>query len=99
MLGAAPLGCAPVQSTAQLIDADARLDDAREAGAERLAPYEFTSATLYLHQARYEAGYSNYEVALELAQKASDFAATALTRASAARTRPSSSSSPPPQVP
>jgi hypothetical protein len=38
------------------------------------APYEYYMAVEYLHQARVEVGYSEYEAALEFAQEAQSFA-------------------------
>src|SRR3954468_12972336 len=74
-LGLAGLAaCGPVQSTAYLIDADVQLEAARTAQADKLAPYEWTSANLYLHKAREEVGYSDFEQAVAYAQKASKFA-------------------------
>src|SRR5512132_1156112 len=72
LLLAAPLmsACGPMQSTAYLYDADIQLEAARTAGAEKAAPYEWTLANLYIHQAREEVGYSNYESAVEFARKA-----------------------------
>lgn len=67
-------GCGPVQSTAFLIDSQVQLEAARTAGAPKYAPYAWTAANLYLHEARVEVGYSNYDVALGYAQKASKFA-------------------------
>lgn len=66
--------CGPVQSTAYLLDADVSLEAARTARAEHYAPYEYTSAKLYLLKAREEVGYSDYEVAVDFARKASKFA-------------------------
>lgn len=73
--------CGPVQSTAYLLDADVQLQAARTAGAEKLAPYEYTSAALYLRKAREEVGYSDYEAAVEYSQKASSFANQARSKA------------------
>lgn len=69
--------CGPVQSTAHLLDADVQLEAARTAQADRLAPYEWTSANLYLHKAREEVGYADFEQAVTYAQKASKFASAA----------------------
>ncbi|MCA2980527.1 MAG: DUF4398 domain-containing protein [Myxococcaceae bacterium] len=70
-------GCGPVQSTGLLMDADVMLEAARTAQAERLAPYEWTAAQLYLHKSREEVGYSEYEQAVGYAKKAVDFATRA----------------------
>lgn len=70
-------GCGPFQSTSYLMDADNMLEAARAAQAEKLAPYEWTAATLYEHKAREEVGYSDYEQAVDYAKKAVDFATRA----------------------
>ena len=71
------LACGPLQSTALISDADTQLEAASAAGAKKLAPYEFQSATLYLHKAREEVGVSQYDTASEYAQRAAQEAATA----------------------
>jgi Domain of unknown function (DUF4398) len=88
-------GCGPVQSAAFLLDAQAMLDSARTAQAEKLAPYEWTAANLYLAKSREEVGYSEYEQAVDYARKAVDFATRARDGAlKAARKR-----EPPPGAP
>lgn len=84
LLALAGASCGPLRSTAFLLDADVALEAARTAGAEELAPYEFTAAHLYLQKAREEVGYSDYEVALDFAKKASKFANEARDKALAA---------------
>jgi Domain of unknown function (DUF4398) len=74
-------GCGPVRSTAKLIDAEANIEAARTGGAEKRAPYEWTAANLYLHKAREEVGYSNYDAGVDFAQKASDCAEAARLKA------------------
>ena len=76
--------CGPIRSTAYLLDADVALQAARTAGAETYAPYEYTSAQLYLLKAREEVGYSDYQVAVDFATKASKFANEARDKALAA---------------
>jgi hypothetical protein len=71
---AALTGCGPIQSTSYLLDAEVQIEAARTAGAERLAPYEFTSANLYFIKAKDKVGYSEYEIAVDYARKASKFA-------------------------
>lgn len=66
--------CGPIQSTAYLLDADVALQAAATARAQQYAPYEYTAASLYLTKAREEAGYSDFEVAVDFAKKASKFA-------------------------
>ncbi len=71
------MACGPVKSTISLVDANAQLDAARAAGAEKQAPYEWTAATLYLHEAREEVARSEYEHAIDFANKASKYASEA----------------------
>jgi hypothetical protein len=68
------LGCAPLQTTSYLLDAQVQIEAARTAGAERLSPYEFTSANLYFNEAKDKVAYSEYENAVDYARKASRFA-------------------------
>ncbi len=70
-------GCGPIQSTSFLLDAEAMLEAARTAQAERLAPYEWTAANLYLHKAKEEVGYADFEQAVDYSKKAVDFATRA----------------------
>lgn len=88
--------CGPVQSTAYLLDADVALEAARTAGAEKNAPYEFTAARLYLTKAREEVGYSDFEVAVDFAKKASRFANEAREKALAAANDEMAPPPPPP---
>lgn len=91
--------CGPVQSTAYLLDADVALEAARTAGADKYAPYEFTSARLYLVKAREEVGYSDFEVAVDFAKKASRFANEAREKALATAANESMPPPPPPPSP
>ncbi|MBI5477230.1 MAG: DUF4398 domain-containing protein [Deltaproteobacteria bacterium] len=80
LLGAAALslaGCGPTQSTSYLMDAEVMLEAARSAQAEKLAPYEWTAANLYLHKSKEEVGYSDFEQAVDYAKKAVDLATKA----------------------
>ena len=86
LLGAVS-GCGPVQSTAYLLDAEVQIEAARTAGADKLAPFEWTASNLYIHKAREEVGYSNYETGVEFAQKASRFAREARSKAMAASSK------------
>ncbi len=88
------LGCGPIQSTALLLDADVALDSARTANAEKLAPYEYTAAHLYLLKAREEVGYSDFEVAVDFARKAAKFAREAREKALAAADQDADSPAP-----
>ena len=75
--------CGPVKSTSNLLDAEVQIQAARTAGAEKLAPYEWTAANLYLHKAREEVGYSDYQAGVDFAVKASRFANEAREKAMA----------------
>lgn len=72
LLAAAAVGCGPVQSTSLIMDADVQLEAARAADAPKYSPYEYTLADAYLHKAREEQGYADYEVCIDFAQKALD---------------------------
>jgi hypothetical protein len=56
--------------------------EAREGGAARLAPYEYTAALLYLERAKELAGYARWQDALTLGRRA-----TVLARAAGERAR------------
>ena len=74
-------GCGPVISTYLIISAQADLDGARAAEAEKYAVYEYTSASEYLHKAREEQGYADFGPAIDFAYKAQDMAVKAEKRA------------------
>ena len=76
-------GCGPVNSTSHLLDAEVQIQAARTAGAEKLAPYEWTAANLYIHKAREVVGYSDYQSGMDFAEKASRFANEAREKAMA----------------
>lgn len=99
VLGAAlavgAVGCGPTQSTAYLIDAETMLEAARTAQADKLAPYEWTSARLYIEKSKEEVGYSDFEQAVDYAKKAVDFA----TRARDNALKASRKGEPPPPPP
>ena len=69
------IACGPVEYINQVTRrAAAEVAAAKAAGAERYAPYEYTAAVEYLHKAREEGGYADFQVAVEFAKKAQDFA-------------------------
>ncbi len=74
-------GCGPLKSTTHLLDAEVQIQAARTAGAEKLAPYEWTAANLYIHKAREEVSYSDYQAGVDFAEKASRFANEAREKA------------------
>lgn len=80
-------GCGPVEYINQVsFKAASALAAAKEAQADRLAPYEYTAAEAYLHKAREEASYAQYQDSIEYGRKAEEQAhkarAIALTRMS-----------------
>lgn len=76
-LTAAVSACGPVQSTSYLIDTETMLEAARTAQADKLAPYEWTSAQLYFAKSKEEVGYSDFETAVDYGKKAVEFATKA----------------------
>jgi hypothetical protein len=63
------VGCGPVQSQTLIIDAAAEIAAAKTAQAEDHAPFEYTAAEAYLHKAREEQSYADYEIAVDYARK------------------------------
>src|SRR5207253_1939927 len=60
LLGAG--GCGPIEYINQVsLKAASSVAAAKQAGADRYAPYEYTAAEAYLHKAREEAGYAEYQ--------------------------------------
>ena len=76
-------GCGPLKSTSHLLDAEVQIQAARTAGAEKLAPYEWTAANLYIHKAREEVSFSDYQAGVDFSVKASRFANEAREKAMA----------------
>jgi hypothetical protein len=74
-------GCGPVISTYLIVSAQADLDGAKAAEAEKYAVYEYTAADQYLHKAREEQGYADFGPAIDFAFKAQDLAEKATARA------------------
>src|ERR1041385_7936828 len=73
--------CGPVISTYLIVAAQADLDGAKAAEAEKYAVYEYTAASEYLHKAREEQGYADFGPAIDFAYKAQDLAEKATARA------------------
>jgi hypothetical protein len=68
-------GCGPIEYINQVsIKAAGAVSAAKLAQADRYAPYEYTAAEEYLHKAREEAGYAEYEDAIEFGRRAEDLA-------------------------
>ena len=76
VLAVAPLlGCGPVEYISQVGNrASSAVSAAKLAQADRYAPYEYTAAEEYLHKAREEGGYAEYQVAIEYGRRAEDLA-------------------------
>jgi hypothetical protein len=74
-------GCGPILSTYLIIAAQADLDGAQAAEAEKYAVYEFTSSKELLHKAREEQGYADYGPAIDYAYKAQEMAKKAREKA------------------
>ena len=81
MVWVSSLGCNPVRSTARISAAETALEQARVAEAHIKAPYEYTTAAYFLHKAKEEWGYSDFEAAYDYAAKARTAADNARTRA------------------
>lgn len=80
-------GCGPIMSTQLILDAQADLDGATAAEAERYAAYELTAAREYLYKAREEQGYADFGPSIDYAQKAGRLARQARERAMKERAR------------
>lgn len=90
-LSSLAVGCGPVSSTARILAAEVEVDAAAGASADSSAIYEMTKAREYLHKAREEQGYADYEVAVALAEQATSYGEQAKMRA---REHPSAPLSP-----
>lgn len=74
------MGCGPLISSYLIVSAQADLDGARAAEAEKFAVYEYTAARAYLQKAREEQGYSDFGPSIDFAYKARDLAQKAMAR-------------------
>ncbi len=74
-------GCGPVMSTYLIVSAQAELDGAQAAEAEKYAVYEYTAASEYLQKAREEQGYADFGPAIDYSYKATELAKKARERA------------------
>ena len=106
-------GCGPIEYLNQVSSkAATAVVAAKQAQADRYAPYEYTAAEEYLHKAREEAAYAEYQDAIEYGHKAEDLAkrarAIAMSRlnspsageaAPAPAAEPGSNAAPPPSRP
>jgi len=70
--------CGPIEYVNQVtFRADSAVEAARAANAEKLAPYWWTRATEYLHQARVEAASADFQAANRFGRLATEAAARA----------------------
>jgi hypothetical protein len=74
-------GCGPAQSTIMINEAEVAFEKARLNDGATKSPYEFYSAQEYLHKAKEEWGYSDFEAALDYAALARKFSEEAIKRA------------------
>jgi hypothetical protein len=71
-------GCGPVEFLNQVSGKAARaVAAAKEADAEKHAPYEYTAAVEYLHKAREEGGHAEYQIAIAYGRRAEELATRA----------------------
>ncbi len=99
LMVACVIGCGPIEYIDVSSKAGAALAQAKQVDAERLAPYEYTAAQEYLHKAREEAGYSEYQVSIEFGRKAEELAARARALAQARAREGAAAGAPPPPAP
>jgi hypothetical protein len=71
-------GCGGVYYAAAANGAAARVAEARELGAEQLAPYEYNYAKAHLEQAQLEASEASYGDAANFAEIADEYANKAI---------------------
>ena len=83
MLAMVPLasGCGAAMSTYLILVAQADLDGAEAAEADKFAPYEYTAAQEYLRKAREEQSYADFGPSIEYAWKAQELAEAGRIRA------------------
>jgi hypothetical protein len=99
------IGCGPIEYINQVsVKAASAVAEAKLAEAARYAPYEYTAAEEYLHKAREEGGYAEYQDSIEYGRKAEELAKRARAIAVARMSQPGSSGeagsrSPPPVSP
>ena len=66
-------GCGPVQYVSQVTSSAAKeVAAAKSAQADKFAPYEYTMAVEYLHKAREEAGYADYQSAIRFGKRSEE---------------------------
>lgn len=78
-------GCGSTLYSWHAGDARQRLAEAREVGAEELAPYEYYSAVAHLEKAESEAADADFGDALTLAEQSEAYSTRAIALSRAAR--------------
>jgi hypothetical protein len=71
-------GCGNTLYAIQANAASGKLEEAKELGAEKYAPYEYYYAKAHLDKAQYEAAEADYGDAADLAEVAEEFADKAI---------------------
>jgi hypothetical protein len=72
------VGCGGAVYAIEVNSAASKVSEARELGAEKLAPYEYYYASEYLSQARVEASEGDYSDAIDFANVAEESAEKAI---------------------
>lgn len=70
LLGSTVSACGPVQASMAISESAKALDKAQAASADTLAPYPFYRAEAFLFMAKTKAGFAEYEIAREYANRA-----------------------------
>jgi hypothetical protein len=83
-------GCGAVVARAKVVTAESAVVTAQRAGAEKTAPYEYTSAILYLEKAREEENAARFGPAIEFGGLAAKHAEQARLKAVNAEPQPDS---------
>jgi hypothetical protein len=78
-------GCGGVAYSVRINSVEAKVEKAKELGAEQSAPYQFYSAKERVDKAREEAGRADYGDSLDLLDEAEKYADEAINQASAVR--------------
>ncbi|HEY3497600.1 MAG TPA: DUF4398 domain-containing protein [Polyangiaceae bacterium] len=77
-LGLLALGCGNTLYAIQMSAASAKLEEARELGAEQYAPYEYWFAVQHIDKAQTEASEADYSDAVKLASVGEEYADKAI---------------------
>ncbi len=77
-------GCGGVLYAASVNGAASRIEEAREIGAEQLAPYEYYYAKAHMEQAQVDASEASYSDAINYAETAEEYAEKAVNLSKAA---------------